>query len=29
MRKGKHLLMELDARPWPLVHVGMTGSFAF
>ena len=28
-RKGKHLWMELDARPWPLFHFGMTGSFAF
>ena len=27
-RKGKHLWMELDARPWPLFHFGMTGSFA-
>jgi formamidopyrimidine-DNA glycosylase len=26
-RKGKHLWMELDARPWPLFHFGMTGSF--
>lgn len=27
-RKGKHLWMELDERPWPLFHFGMTGSFA-
>jgi len=27
-RKGKHLWMELDRRPWPLFHFGMTGSFA-
>ena len=26
-RKGKHLWMELDQRPWPLFHFGMTGSF--
>src|SRR6266542_1084664 len=26
-RKGKHLWMELDERPWPLFHFGMTGSF--
>jgi formamidopyrimidine-DNA glycosylase len=26
-RKGKHLWMELDERPWPLFHLGMTGSF--
>lgn len=26
-RKGKHLWMELDTRPWPLFHFGMTGSF--
>jgi len=26
-RRGKHLWMELDARPWPLFHFGMTGSF--
>jgi formamidopyrimidine-DNA glycosylase len=26
-RKGKHLWMELDRRPWPLFHLGMTGSF--
>ena len=27
-RKGKHIWMELDRRPWPLFHFGMTGSFA-
>jgi formamidopyrimidine-DNA glycosylase len=26
-RKGKHLWMELDRRPWPSFHFGMTGSF--
>jgi len=26
-RKGKHLWMELDERPWPLFHFGMSGSF--
>jgi formamidopyrimidine-DNA glycosylase len=26
-RKGKHVWLELDARPWPLFHFGMTGSF--
>jgi formamidopyrimidine-DNA glycosylase len=26
-RRGKHLWMELDRRPWPLFHLGMTGSF--
>ncbi|HSB61010.1 MAG TPA: DNA-formamidopyrimidine glycosylase family protein, partial [Vicinamibacteria bacterium] len=26
-RKGKHLWMELDGRPWPLFHFGMSGSF--
>lgn len=26
-RKGKHLWMELDERPWPGFHFGMTGSF--
>jgi len=25
-RKGKHLWLELDRRPWPLLHFGMTGS---
>jgi formamidopyrimidine-DNA glycosylase len=24
-RLGKHLWLELDARPWPCVHLGMTG----
>ena len=24
-RKGKHLWLELDKRPWPLFHFGMTG----
>src|SRR5262249_42454712 len=24
-RKGKHLWMELDKRPWPVFHFGMTG----
>jgi len=26
-RWGKHLWMELDRRPWPTFHFGMTGSF--
>ena len=26
-RKGKHLWLELDRRPFPLFHFGMTGSF--
>ncbi len=26
-RRGKHLWLELDERPWPLFHFGMTGSF--
>src|SRR5947207_12813293 len=26
-RKGKHLWLELDRRPWPAFHFGMTGSF--
>lgn len=26
-RKGKHLWFELDQRPWPAFHFGMTGSF--
>jgi formamidopyrimidine-DNA glycosylase len=26
VRKGKLLWIELDARPWPLLHLGMTGS---
>ncbi len=25
-RRGKHLWLELDRRPWPLVHLGMTGA---
>src|SRR6185436_7489304 len=24
-RHGKHLWLELDARPWPCLHFGMTG----
>jgi len=24
-RRGKHLWMELDRRPWPMFHFGMTG----
>lgn len=24
-RKGKHLWLELDRRPWPVLHFGMTG----
>jgi formamidopyrimidine-DNA glycosylase len=24
-RKGKHFWLELDRRPWPLMHFGMTG----
>lgn len=27
-RRGKHLWFELDQRPWPAFHFGMTGSFA-
>lgn len=27
-RRGKHLWLELDRRPWPSFHFGMTGSFA-
>jgi formamidopyrimidine-DNA glycosylase len=27
-RRGKHLWMELDRRPWPLLHFGMAGSLA-
>ena len=27
-RRGKHLWFELDRRPWPTFHFGMTGSFA-
>ena len=26
-RRGKHLWFELDTRPWPLFHFGMTGHF--
>ena len=26
-RRGKHLWFELDDRPWPLFHFGMTGAF--
>lgn len=26
-RHGKHLWFELDRRPWPCVHFGMTGGF--
>ena len=26
-RRGKHLWFELDRRPWPCFHLGMTGSF--
>jgi formamidopyrimidine-DNA glycosylase len=26
-RRGKHLWFELDRRPWPLFHFGMTGGF--
>jgi formamidopyrimidine-DNA glycosylase len=26
-RRGKHMWMELDRRPWPVLHFGMTGSF--
>jgi formamidopyrimidine-DNA glycosylase len=26
-RRGKQLWLELDRRPWPLFHFGMTGSF--
>jgi formamidopyrimidine-DNA glycosylase len=26
-RKGKHLWLELDRRPWPAFHFGMTGEF--
>ena len=28
-RWGKHLWLELDRRPWPAFHFGMTGSFVF
>lgn len=26
-RRGKYIWLELDARPWPLFHFGMTGAF--
>jgi formamidopyrimidine-DNA glycosylase len=26
-RRGKYLWFELDRRPWPVLHFGMTGSF--
>lgn len=26
-RRGKHLWLELDERPWPTFHFGMSGSF--
>jgi len=26
-RHGKHVWLELDGRPWPLFHLGMTGAF--
>lgn len=26
-RRGKHLWLSLDSRPWPLFHFGMTGGF--
>ncbi len=26
-RRGKHIWFELDRRPWPCFHLGMTGSF--
>jgi formamidopyrimidine-DNA glycosylase len=28
-RRGKHLWLELDRRPWPAFHFGMTGWFLF
>ena len=28
-RRGKHLWVELDRRPWPAFHFGMTGWFSF
>ena len=28
-RRGKHLWLELDRRPWPAFHFGMTGWFSF
>ena len=27
-RRGKHLWLQLDRRPWPAFHFGMTGAFA-
>lgn len=27
-RKGKYIWFELDRRPWPVFHLGMTGSYA-
>ncbi len=26
-RRGKHMWIELDRRPWPTIHFGMTGEF--
>ena len=26
-RRGKYLWFELDRKPWPLFHFGMTGAF--
>ncbi len=28
-RRGKHIWLELDERPWPTFHFGMTGRFHF
>ena len=28
-RRGKHIWFELDKRPWPAFHFGMTGRFGF
>ena len=28
-RRGKHLWLELDRRPWPAFHFGMTGWFSY
>jgi len=28
-RRGKHIWLELDKRPWPSFHFGMTGRFGF
>ncbi len=28
-RRGKHIWLELDERPWPAFHLGMTGRFGF